>query len=260
MQSATVSLLSLFVLLVSHISPLHACWADFNDYPFCARSILCDQASTACDFGLETDALKLKDVNCLCRDRSWLTGVAQAIYAQCGCGDLVITANTAEEICSDVATVQLILTPDELITIGAGQGSACATNATNTPDVGNGLTEDNKIGLGVGIGIGVPALLVAVITLWFSVRHAIEARNQKKEQQKREKRGHVASRPGARPTNAAAVSSTSSGGGSQAPMLSNYATRQQPPAQQWQMQMQQPQMYMQPPQTQMLYQPAANMV
>lgn len=116
-------LLALFHALVYLTIPALSAF-NFGPYPECAQSYLYNHAPTYCDYGNLNDQETAEEDKCLCADSGFLGGSAQDIWKNCGCSDLMTTANMIVDICVAYGS-NSIYTTDEIIRIGDGGQATC---------------------------------------------------------------------------------------------------------------------------------------
>lgn len=69
---------------------------------------------------------------CLCYDNEFLTNSALGIFANCGCTDLIISADLLVSICEEYAG-GISMSFTEIIAAGDGGNSACESSSANAP-------------------------------------------------------------------------------------------------------------------------------
>ena len=164
---------------------------DWSDYPTCAQPQLQDTAPIDCDYGDEGGGA-VESNSCLCTDDNFLNAAALAIYNNCGCTDLVKSANAFISNCDETDT-PAVLNTEEFVAAGDGGLPTCSSGGTKSSSAsdlsptasaggqpsstgsgsqdggnesGGGTPESNKIALGVGIGVGLPGAIAGLIGIY----------------------------------------------------------------------------------------------
>ena len=159
--------LTQIALLVAIFSSKVLAVFDWAPYPPCAQTQLQNNAPESCDYGSATTDESDQTNACLCPDTAFIQDAASAIYLNCGCDDLSISANILPSLCSNSGSTSA-LTASEIVSAGDGDESTCQNSGTSSSTKGAGSGTNSVGGGGLSqetqiiIGVLIPTVAIIV--------------------------------------------------------------------------------------------------
>jgi hypothetical protein len=113
--------------------------AQWAPYPTCVQQLQSNNqlnyGPADCNFGWSTQEEIDQTNACLCPDESFESEIAQAIYTNCGCNDLITSASLMVTACELAGTIS-IYDEAQIISVGDGGQFVCQNiNTSSAPAV-----------------------------------------------------------------------------------------------------------------------------